>query len=121
MWWRPRGYSMWPAISDGDRILVGPLAPGGPRLGDVVQFPTVEGTTVHRVVGTSRRGGQRTVLVAGDNTTDRPEAVPSGQLMARVIAVEHGGVVRGLDTARERIRAVGRALRRRFRRSGGQR
>jgi signal peptidase I len=110
VWWRPRGHSMWPAIADGDRILVAALH-DETRLGDIVSFATAGGIAVHRVVAVRRAGRRRDVVVMGDNAPERLDAVPAERLIGRVVAVERAGRVRRIDGVLARALGAVKAVR----------
>lgn len=116
VWWRPRGHCMQPAIGDGDRVLVAPVAPAAARVGDVLQYATADGLRIHRLLGRRRSPtGAPGFLLAGDNSDDPPDLVDSASVLGRVVAVERAGVVRRLDSWPARGAALVRVTRRRIR------
>ena len=60
------GHSMYPAIAHGDRVVLGPLPPGGARVGDVVLVGTGDGPRLHRVVSTGSDSAGPFLLTRGD-------------------------------------------------------
>lgn len=98
---RARGHSMYPYIADGDRVVLGKLAEGGPLLGDVVLARTAAGLRLHRVVS---RG--EVVRLRGDAEPGRGEPVAAADVLGRVVAVRVNLFQRNL----RRLRALVRKL-----------
>lgn len=105
---RVAGDSMWPALAEGDVVVVDPTLPA--RLGDIAVFDTHAGPIVHRVVGRGREAGDNLAIVRGF----RPEEV-----WGRVVAVRsaHGTteIRRGLPTVAALTKSVRARLRARLR------
>ncbi len=89
-----RGTSMHPFIKDGDVVTIEPLAPGGPRTGDVVTFvhPVSGGVRVHRVV----KASNGVYVLKGDNALGEDGELSRDALLGRVARVERGGRARRL-------------------------
>jgi signal peptidase I len=68
-WVAASGSSMQPLIRAGDELYV-EFGPRRYRLGDIVVFPEGGRFVAHRVVGWTRRGGQRLLMTRGDATVD---------------------------------------------------
>jgi hypothetical protein len=98
---RASGWSMEPAIRDGDVITVTPARPGEVGLGDVVLYLAERGPTAHRVVALVP-GETPAIRVRGDASGPQDEFVPMTRLLGRVAAVE----------ARERKALVARCFER---------
>lgn len=65
--------SMAPVLLPGDVVVVRPVSPSSIRAGDVVTFPSPEGTgklITHRVVSTIPAGNDVTVVTRGDANND---------------------------------------------------
>jgi len=118
VWWRPRGFSMSPAIGHEDRVLVSGCH-GAARLGDIVVCRTASGVVVHRVIRTGCGDDRRELVVAGDNAPERTDRVRTNQLLGRVVAIERDGRVQRIDTSIGRARGAVKALRRRWLSRGG--
>ena len=95
-WWRPRGYSMEPAIRDGERVLVGPAVPHGLRVGDVVKYRVGDELRMHRLVEILAGDGGPRFVLRGD-TGDLQDTVAPGDVIGRALAVERDGKPVALD------------------------
>ena len=102
-WWRPRGFSMEPAIRDGDRVLIAPVEPDRLRVGDVVKYRAGDELRMHRLVKTHSYAGDHLFVLRGDRGTSE-DTVPAAAVIGRALAVERSGRVRRLDSATDRWR-----------------
>jgi len=116
-WWRPRGFSMTPAVRDGDRVLIGPASADRLRIGDIVKVRGGGGFTLHRLVRRWRGadGGWRLEL-QGDNVAVPDAPVDAAALVGVALAVERDGRWRRLDTRRARLCGWLKAMKLRARR-----
>jgi signal peptidase I len=78
------GNSMTPAIRDGDRLTVEPLASHAARPGDVVLYLSPHGVTAHRVVGL----GSTVLRCQGDAAGSQEESVPAEEVLGKVLGIE---------------------------------
>jgi len=87
-----RGYSMTPAIRDGDVITVSPLGNLMPRRGDVVAFrhPDRPQMLVHRVLHSK----EKKYYIKGDNTPEGDGWVPGENILGLITNVERRGKAR---------------------------
>ena len=92
-WWRPRGFSMRPAIDDGDRVLVAPVDPADVRPGDIVKFRFEGGFLLHRCVRKNPAPSGDLFAFRGDNSTETETGIGVRDIIGRAIAVERGGLV----------------------------
>jgi len=97
---RARGHSMHPHIADGERVVLGPPGPAGPRPGEVVLARTPAGARLHRVLRCTGRG----YLLRGDADSLAPEMVEEQAICARVVRVERAPLRRLLDRLIRRAR-----------------
>lgn len=84
---RASGWSMEPAIRDGDLITVVPVRPECVAPGDVIYYLAERGPTVHRVVG-EMPPERRAYRVSGDSAGPQSEVVPFGQVLGKVDSVQ---------------------------------
>jgi signal peptidase I len=84
-----RGFSMTPAIRDGDIITVSPLGDIMPRRGDVVAFrhPERPQMLVHRVL----HAKEQKYYVKGDNCPEADGWIPAENVLGLITAVERRG------------------------------
>ena len=107
-WWRPRGFSMEPAIRDGDRVLIAPVEPDRLRVGDVVKYRVGDELRMHRLVKHISHAGDHLFVFRGDRGTSE-DTVPAGAVIGLALAVERNGDVLRLDSPTDhwRIRLRG--------------
>jgi hypothetical protein len=84
-----KGFSMIPAIQDGDILTVRPVAENELRTGMVVSavLPLGENIVIHRIIG--RKGTSR--LLKGDNSWEADGFVPIRAILGRVEKIERNG------------------------------
>lgn len=84
-----RGYSMTPAIRDGDVITVSPLGDSMPRRGDVVAFrhPERPQMLIHRVLHTR----EKNYYIKGDNSPEGDGWIPAENILGIITNVERNG------------------------------
>jgi signal peptidase I len=87
-----RGFSMTPAIRDGDVITVSPLNDLMPRRGDVVAFrhPERPQMLVHRVL----HAQDKKYFIKGDNGSEADGWVPAENILGLITRVERRGKAR---------------------------
>lgn len=87
-----KGFSMTPAIRDGDVITVSPLAGVMPSRGDVVAFrhPDRPQMLVHRVL----HSRERKYYIKGDNAPEGDGWVPAENILGLISRVERRGKAR---------------------------
>lgn len=102
-----RGWSMFPLLHDGDRVLVEPFT-RAPRIGDVALVDAAGRAVVHRVIALDAAR----VITRGDASADADRPLPAGALLGRAVAVVRGGRTIALDvTLRFGVGALLRHLR----------
>jgi phage repressor protein C with HTH and peptisase S24 domain len=95
-----RGESMWPAVADGEVVIVEP--PGTLRTGEIFLYRSDRGLRAHRLL----RIESDQLIFRGDRAVDDDPPVSRGAVAGRVIAVERGGRVVGLVGMRARLRRL---------------
>jgi hypothetical protein len=89
---RAHGWSMFPAIRDGELITVAPLGGAPVGTGDIVLFRHRRGVTAHRVIGLRlSRGRVAGIIARGDAAHSPDEPIAPDHLLGRVVAVERRG------------------------------
>lgn len=105
-WVEGSGFSMWPFIRAGDRVLIG--APRDIAVGSIVLLPLHGRAVLHRVKLVERD----TVRTAGDANLISDAPVQRSQVMARALAADHQGTVVALvPTMRFGVAALARYAR----------
>jgi hypothetical protein len=87
---RVDGHSMRPFLSPDDCVTLGPLAPGGLSLGEVLLADTPDGARLHRVVGEGSDVDGRYLLLRGDAETGSGTLVRPVAIIGRVVSVRRG-------------------------------
>ena len=113
MRFRAPGTSMWPAILDGDVLLVEPIEPDAIKMGDIILYQADERIIAHRVIhiekvesqnspfaclpchsSTANAGQKRAPLkhyafiLRGDASYSDDEPVYPDQILGKIVAVE---------------------------------
>ena len=96
---RATGFSMHPAIVDGDRVLIDPPGNSAPAIGDIAAFiqPETGGLAIHRIIG---KNGD-SYLLKGDNALEADGYVPQTDILGLVRVVERTGWNRLLHVLRK--------------------
>ena len=101
---RAKGSSMSPFIRNGDIIEVLPGSGSSIRRGDVVLCRKLSGKLfAHRVIRTYQTGDSRKLIVQGDALSHPDGEIDSGQVLGRVITVEHNCKKLSVDTYGQRL------------------
>lgn len=99
-WWLKTDYpmaaitsaSMWPALKQGDLILVAAVKPEELKTGDIVVYSNPRGFTIHRITEIDRETGEVTTKGDANNVSDKP--VPISDVFGRALAWGSGKPVR---------------------------
>jgi signal peptidase len=100
---RAEGWSMFPAIRDGDILEVQPVRASQIRRGDVLLCRTRDTAVAHRVVRTTIDGAEILLELRGDASFAADTPVPFTRVIGRVSRVIRNGEVRLLGTPRARL------------------
>ena len=90
------GSSMHPTLQTGWHVYLEPAAGADLRPGDIAVFRTEHHLTIHRLVWIEARPEGRTLVFRGDYNRLR-ERVPESAVLARAVAVEIPGMMRGQE------------------------
>jgi len=88
---RACGDSMYPAILDGDRITVAPVAAHEIARGDILLYRDGNRVLAHRLIGVAAYGTERRFRLRGDTNVRCDAPVRAAQIVGRVVAVERDG------------------------------
>jgi len=97
------GRSMYPALRNGERVLVSPIAYDELVVGDLIVFHDGQGLLCHRLI---RKANHRLTMKGDTNLWADPPVVWSQALGRVTSTVEHDLQLRRLDTPRQQRRAV---------------
>ncbi len=100
-----RGYSMWPFLKSGQKILVKKTIGPDFRAGDLILY-RVDGQFIcHRLVKKENRNGNWLFYCRGDASCDK-EAINERVVEGKVAAVVFGRKIISLETPWQRLRAI---------------
>jgi signal peptidase I len=85
------GYSMWPAIQPGDRVILSPCHPADLSAGDVVAASRDGGFVVHRITEIKRDSAFRLFRLRGDASMAYDPWITELNLAGQVTTVRRGG------------------------------
>lgn len=89
---RAKGWSMFPAIRDGDILNTEPVKAKEIRLGDIIFYRTAnERVIAHRVIRQSFSNDGPILIARGDSTVGKGERVSLEDILGRVITIERNG------------------------------
>lgn len=88
---RAQGFSMYPAIRDGEMITVGPVAADRVVRGDVLLYRHSTRVLAHRVVAVTEYGSRRMLQLRGDAKGACDAPVPVNDVIGRVLSVSRHG------------------------------
>ncbi len=101
------GASMFPLIQNGDIVEVLAIGSEPPAIGDILLTQGATRTVkAHRLISVSRKGEKRLFTTMGDNSFTPDEPVSTDEIIGRVVAVTHGGLVPDLDGRGSRWSAI---------------
>lgn len=83
------GYSMWPALRPGDRLIISPLT-GGPAVGDVVAINRDGGFVAHRITEIKRTEGGLQIRTRGDSSKQPDPWVSENEIAGVIRQVRRG-------------------------------
>ncbi len=102
-----KGWSMYPAIRDGEMITVEPAIPSQVKRGDILLHSNNRRVIAHRVVRIARRKGLLDsptsvpgifFILRGDASSACDDPVDPGQVLGKVVSVERNGRLIDLDS-----------------------
>lgn len=106
---RASGWSMHPAIDDGEAITVEPIAAGTIRVGDVLLCRKGRGVVAHRVTAIDESSEPRRLVLRGDAAATADKSIVDADVWGRVVAVERNGRTVRLSRSWRAARALATA------------
>jgi hypothetical protein len=97
------GWSMYPAIRDGETIDLAPVDVSRIRRGDVLLCRLGTGAVAHRVIAIDKTARPIRIFLRGDAAFECDQPVTAYAVLGQVIATTRGGVRRRLDTRTARV------------------
>jgi len=81
------GFSMWPFVRCGDKLIIEQAAAEVLRPGDIVLYEASRQKVCHRLIRKVKRNGTYILYMRGDNSFAAPEAVSQEQLVGKACAL----------------------------------
>jgi hypothetical protein len=101
---RAEGWSMYPAIRDGEMVEVVPADVAQIRRGDVLLCRLGAGSVAHRVVRVQRTGAAVSeIVLRGDAAFAADAPIRAGDVLGKVVAVTRAGAPHRLDGFHARV------------------
>jgi len=88
-----RGFSMFPLIRTGDRIIIKPVR--SPAPGDVIVFKRNDELVCHRLRRISMKDGITFLQTKGDNQFKPDEPITLSDILGKVVEIDRGNVAFG--------------------------
>ena len=117
---RAHGWSMHPAIDDGEAITVEPVRLAHVKVGDVLLCRRGHGVTAHRVIGIDTSAEPRRLVLRGDAAAGPDKPIGDDDVLGRVVSVERDGrtvrvsrswrAARAFATAQSTVRGIVRRI-----------
>lgn len=98
-----KGFSMWPFLKDGQKVLVKKVAPVEFRRGDLVLYLVADQLVCHRLLRRDKKDGKWLFYCRGDASLGNGDQVCEELVEGKVIAVISGARVVNLETHLQRF------------------
>ncbi|MCK4809531.1 MAG: signal peptidase I [Candidatus Omnitrophica bacterium] len=85
------GFSMWPFLKTGERVVVKKVAAGSLRVGDIILYRAENQIVCHRLVKIIKNKGGCLLYARGDNNLSSGEPVAEELLVGKVTGVLRNG------------------------------
>jgi len=92
------GWSMYPFIKSGDKIIVKSVPLERLHVGDIILFNSEGKTVCHRIIRIKRERGGLVVMSRGDSQFGKGESVTKDMVLGKVIGLYKGKRVVNLET-----------------------
>jgi signal peptidase I len=97
------GYSMWPFLKQGARLVIKKAAGKDLKIGDMVLYKKAGQTICHRLVKKAENKEGVIFYIRGDNSTSKPEIVLENMLVGKVVGIIKNNKTINLDSKTCRI------------------
>ena len=82
------GYSMWPFLRQGTRVIVKKAPLMSLAIGDIVLYKSTNNSLIcHRIVRKLKNKNGHVIYVRGDNSLSPPEIISEGRFLGKVMGV----------------------------------
>ncbi|MCM8774079.1 MAG: signal peptidase I [Candidatus Omnitrophica bacterium] len=88
-----RGFSMWPFIKEGKKLIIKKILPQELKIGDIVLYKRDDNLVCHRLVRKSNKCNKYIFYLRGDNSYSQPELISEEMVLGKAIGViEHNRI-----------------------------
>ena len=102
-----KGFSMWPFLKDGQKVLVNKIAPPEFRCGDLVLYRVADKLICHRLLRREKKDGNWLFYCRGDASVAGGDQISEKMIEGKVAAVVSGEKAVNLETRWQRLWAMG--------------
>ena len=81
------GFSMWPFLRPGQRLIIKPCAVSELKTGDMVLYQNDNQLVCHRLIKKEKHAQEYLLYTRGDNSNYRLECIPESRLKGKVIGI----------------------------------
>ena len=95
---KAEGYSMYPFIRPGSKVLLGPVNDGVTLIpGEIIAWKRESGLVLHRLIGIIKNGNEIHFITRGDSCLQEDQPISREQVAGKVIMIEdkHGKIMQG--------------------------
>lgn len=97
------GYSMWPFLKDGEKVIVKEIPIEQLRVGDIILYRADNKSVCHRLVNKIKDAGRYMLYVRGDNSLSAPQIIAEDMYKGKVVAVISNGKFIDLVTKSQNV------------------
>ena len=97
-YFKASGFSMWPFLSDGERVIVKKAPISRLRRGDIVLYTQGEKIVCHRLIKMVKGISGIILFTRGDNSFSHPEPIEENMYIGKAVAIERKGRLTDLDS-----------------------
>jgi len=101
-----KGFSMWPFLKDGQKVLVKKIAPQEFNRGDLVLYRVADQLICHRLLRKEKKDGSWLFYCRGDASLAGGDQIPEKMVEGKVAAVISGEKAVNLETPWQRLWAM---------------
>jgi signal peptidase I len=98
-----KGFSMWPFLKNGQKVIVKKIAAQEFRRGDLVLYRVADQLICHRLLRKEQICGHWSLYCRGDASLTGNDQVPENMVKGKVMAVFSGTKAVNLETRRQRL------------------
>ena len=97
------GFSMWPFLRPGEKILVKRIPVEDLRIGDIILYRVTSQVVCHRLVKKIKDKGKYLLYARGDNSDSSPELINEKMLLGKAVGILRNGKMINLAARRQQF------------------